>query len=155
MIDLEQRLRSRGCRLTSQREAVLEVLEENQGRPLRPEDIHALAAKRLPGMGLTTVYRTLELFCELGIIAPVHLASGRNYFEVVAGKHRHYMECISCGGVETIEVCMIEELADKVRSGSDFQVTSHCLSLFGYCGECSRKGVAEGHARAGRGWGAA
>ncbi len=139
MKDIGARLRSRGCRLTHQREAILSVLEENEGCPLNPEDIHVLAATKAPGIGLTTVYRTLELFCELGIAKPVHLACGRNHFEIAGEKHRHYMECLSCGEVEPIEMCMIEEMVEKLRHGSDFQVVSHCVSLFGYCGECGKR----------------
>ena len=96
-MDLGRRLRSRGYRLTPQREAILGVLRENAGRPLSPEDIHAMAGKKQPGMGIATIYRTMDLFCELGIAFPVHLRGGYRFYEINLGKHHHHMECIACG----------------------------------------------------------
>lgn len=141
-MDLAKRLRSRGYRLTPQREAVFAVLEENEGRPLTPEEIHARAAAKSSGMGLATVYRTLDLFCGLGIAFPVHLKGGNRYFELDSGKHHHHMECLSCGGVELLEECIIDELVERVKDGSDFLITSHCMSLFGYCPACLDMGKA-------------
>lgn len=135
-MDLGRRLRSRGYRLTPQREAIIGVLEESAGRPLTPEDIHDMAAVKRPGMGIATIYRTMGLFCELGIAFPVHLRGGHRYFEINQGKHHHHMECISCGKLELLEACMIDEIAELVRDGSDFLITSHCMSLFGYCPQC-------------------
>jgi len=139
-MDLGKRLRSRGLRLTPQREAVLAVLEENEGRPLTPEDIHGMASAECPGLGLTTVYRTMDLFCQLGIAFQVHLRGGHRNYEINSGKHHHHMECISCGRLELLETCVIDDIVELVRDGSDFLVTSHCMSLFGYCPQCLEKG---------------
>lgn len=135
-MDLEKRLRSRGYRVTSQREVISNVLEENECKPLSPEEIFEQAREKQRGIGLTTVYRTMELFCELGIAFPVHLHGGHRYYEINSGKHHHHMECLSCGAVELLEACMIDDIVDLVRDGSDFLVTSHCMSLFGYCTDC-------------------
>ena len=142
-MDLGRRLRTRGFRLTPQREVVFEVLKNNEGNPLSPEEIHAEAVLKHPCLGLATVYRTLDLFCELGIAFPVHLRKGHRFYEINTGKHHHHMECISCGSVELIEACMIDEIVEIVRDGSDFLVTSHCMSLFGYCRDCLAVGRAK------------
>lgn len=139
-MDLEKRLRSRGYRVTPQREAVFRVLERESGRPLSPEQIHRLAARLHAGLGLATVYRTLDLFRELGIASRVHLFSDKQHYELAAGKHHHHMICLSCGGVETFDTCLIDELKEMVRDGSDFLVTSHSMSLFGYCPRCLEGG---------------
>jgi Fur family ferric uptake transcriptional regulator len=143
-MDLGKRLRSRGLRLTPQREAVLGVLEENEGRPLTPEEIHGMAAIEYPGLGLTTVYRSIDLFCELGMAFQVHLMGGHRYYEINSGKHHHHMECIACGRLELLETCVIDDIVELVREGSDFLVTSHCMSLFGYCPQCLEKGRTQG-----------
>ena len=129
-------MRSRGYRVTPQREVVYRVLMEHEGKPLSPEDIHDLACEKYPGLGLTTIYRTMELFCELGIALSVHLHGESHYYEINTGKHHHHMVCLSCGSVEVFEACMIDELKELVRDDSDFLVTSHCMSLFGYCPQC-------------------
>lgn len=135
-MDLERRLRSRGYRMTPQREVVYRVLTEHEGKPLSPEDIHQLAGKRLRALGLTTIYRSLELFCELGLAKQVHLHGDAHYYEANTGKHHHHMICLSCGSVEVLEACLIDELKEMVRDDSDFMVTDHCMSLFGYCPGC-------------------
>lgn len=139
-MDLEQRVRSRGYRMTPQREVVYEVLAEHEGQPMSTEDIHRLAAGKLPGLGLTTVYRSLELFCQLGLAFTVHLREDAQYYEVNSGKHHHHMVCLSCGGVEVLEACLLDELKEKVKDKSDFLITEHCMSLFGYCRECLAAG---------------
>ncbi|MFW6113766.1 MAG: Fur family transcriptional regulator [Actinomycetota bacterium] len=138
-MDLEKRLKTRGYRMTPQRRSIYEVLEENEGYPLCPEDIHFLGRDKLPELGLTTVYRTMELFTELGIALPVHMHEESQYYEVNSGGHHHHMVCISCGSVEIIEACLIGELKELIRDDSDFLVTSHCMSLFGYCKHCQRE----------------
>lgn len=139
-MDTRKKLRSRGYRVTPQREAVLGVLQEKEGVPLDPEAVHDLAKARLPGIGLTTVYRALELFCDLGIVLRVHLHEDSQHYEIDNGRHHHHMVCVSCGSVEAFEVCMVEELEKSIGEDSDFLVTSHCLSLFGYCPDCLAAG---------------
>lgn len=129
-------MRSRGYRVTPQREAIYEVLQRNEGKPLCPEDIYKLAGERYPRLGLTTVYRTMELFCELGLAQHVHLHEDAQYYEIYTGKHHHHLVCNSCGSVRILEACMIEDLKELVRDDCDFVVTSHCMSLFGYCRRC-------------------
>lgn len=135
-MDLEKRLRSRGYRMTPQREVVYRVLREHEGQPLSPEEIHTQACKKYPALGLTTTYRSLELFRELGLAVQVHLHGDSQYYEINSGKHHHHMVCLSCGSVEVLEACLIDELKEIVRDDSDFLVTGHCMSLFGYCPTC-------------------
>ncbi|RJP31278.1 MAG: transcriptional repressor [Actinobacteria bacterium] len=143
-MDLGKRLRSRGYRVTPQREVIYRVLQENEGKPLSLDDIHSLACEKRPGLGLTTVYRTLDLFRELEVALPVHLHGDSQYYEINEGKHHHHMVCLSCGDVELLEACLIEEIEDIVRDGSDFMITGHCMSLFGYCPDCLERGRGKG-----------
>ncbi len=139
-MDAERRLRSRGYRLTPQRRAVLEALAGEGGRPLDTSQIHKRVSREFPGIGLATVYRTLELLVELGIALPVHLHEGSRHYELNTGEHRHHLVCLSCGEVQPFRGCDPGELAERVRDESDFLVTSHCLSLFGICGSCRSPG---------------
>ncbi len=135
-MDLEKRLRSRGYRVTPQREAVYRVLREQAGRLLSPEEVHGQACGICAGLGLATVYRTLELFRELGVVNRVQLQGNCCFYELSSGKHHHHLVCLSCGAVDVFEDCLIEELKEMVRDGSDFLVTDHSMSLFGYCPRC-------------------
>jgi Fur family ferric uptake transcriptional regulator len=141
-VDLESGLHERGYRLTPQREAVYDVLLENAGRPLSPEEIRRECAGRAPGTGAATVYRCLDLFCQLGIAQHVHFHESAHYYELCGDEHHHHLVCVACGQTTPIESCMVEEMEKAIRSETDFLVTSHCLSLFGYCSRCRREGVA-------------
>jgi len=139
---LRKRLSSRGYRVTLQRELIYDVLKRNRGKPLCPEDIYEQARESYPELGLTTVYRTMELFCELGLAQHVHLHEEAQYYEILLGKHHHHLVCNSCGTVRVLEACLIDDLKELVRDDSDFLVTSHCMSLFGYCPDCLAGGKA-------------
>lgn len=142
-MDVVSRLKNSGYRLTRQRQVVLGVLEANPGIPLSPADVHREAAGKQPEVGLTTVYRTLELFSELGIALRVHLHEDAQYYELNSGGHHHHLVCVACGKVRVFEGCNIREMEATIRDLSDFLVTSHCLSLFGYCPGCLPAGRVE------------
>jgi len=135
-MDAQKRLRARGYRLTPQRKAVLEALEGMAGSPADTAEVYQLAKRKLPGIGLATVYRSLELLCELGIVNRVHLHEDSQHYELAGGEHRHHLVCVSCRKVLPYRGCDLQELTERVRDESDFLVTSHCLSIFGYCGDC-------------------
>ena len=137
---LSDRLRNRGYRMTPQRVAVFNVLAKNQGRPMSVEEIFELAGEQLPGIGIATVYRTLELFLELGVTRRVHLNEYLHYYEIDSGDHHHYMVCNACGCTTVLEACAVDKLEDVIRDKTDFLVTSHCLTLFGYCPACLPSG---------------
>jgi Fur family ferric uptake transcriptional regulator len=143
-MDVSGKLRDRGYRLTRQREVVLGVLEDNPGIPLSPADVHRAAAGKQPEVGLTTVYRTLELFSDLGIAQRVHLHGDSQYYELNSGGHHHHLVCVACGKVRVFEGCNVGELETDIRDRADFLVTSHCLSLFGYCPGCLPAGTIDG-----------
>lgn len=135
-VELTKRLKNRGYKSTPQRNAVFEVLRENAGKPVDVEEIFKLAREKAPGIGIATIYRTLELFRELGVALDVHLHDDSRHYEVNTGQHHHYMVCVSCGSASMLEACTIDKLEELIRDESDFLVTSHCLGLWGYCPSC-------------------
>ncbi len=139
-MELARRLRSRGYRSTPQREAVFDVLSDSAGRPIDAETVVRLAREKKPGLGVATVYRTLDLFMELGVIQGVHLHEGAQHYELSTGKHHHYVVCNSCGSTHMLEACTVDRLEEALKDESDFVVTSHCMTLFGYCPSCLPSG---------------
>lgn len=135
-MELDRRLRNRGYRATPQRNAVFEVLSENAGRPMSVDEVFERAREKAPGIGIATVYRTLELFRELGVAQDVHLHEDSRHYEIDTGQHHHYMVCISCGSAKVLEACAVDRLQEVIKDESDFLVTSHCLGLWGYCPSC-------------------
>lgn len=135
-MNLRARLKSRGYRLTPQRELVYKVLGENAGVPMKSEEVLEACRRKDPSASLPTVYRSLQLFSRLGIALPVHIHGDAQYYEINAGQHHHHLVCVGCGTIKPVEACVIDEMEELIRDDHEFLLTSHCLSLFGYCADC-------------------
>jgi Fur family ferric uptake transcriptional regulator len=121
------RIRGRGYKATPQRMAVLRALVAEQHQRL--EEIRA----RCPDIGLVTLYRTLGLLGELGIVRRLDLGDGTRY--ELAEDHHHHMICESCGDISEFEECPLDP--ERVSLGStEFKVRSHSIEVYGQCAEC-------------------
>ena len=121
------RIRGRGYKATPQRTAVLRALVAEQHQRL--EEIRA----RCPDIGLVTLYRTLGLLGELGIVRRLDLGDGTRY--ELAEDHHHHMICESCGDISEFEECPLDP--ERVSLGStEFKVRSHSIEVYGQCAEC-------------------
>lgn len=143
-------LAARGLRLTRQRRAVLEAIA------VAPSSLSALqvydaARERCPELGLTTVYRTLEVLAEIGALRRVH---GRDHCEafVPAGAaHGHTVVCSRCGRVMEFTECDMHAVVDAAARQTGFRITEHFLQLSGECPTCGERA---GRSRAAAGEGA-
>jgi Fe2+ or Zn2+ uptake regulation protein len=100
MADLPALLRERGYRTTAQRVVIHDALQE-AGRHLTAEQVLSLVGERLPGVSLPTVYATLDVLEELGLVRRVHTPSAL-LFDPRPDEHAHAL-CRSCGRVEDVE----------------------------------------------------
>jgi Fur family transcriptional regulator, ferric uptake regulator len=132
--DLVTALRSRGLRVTSQREQVLATVRR-LGHAT-PEEISAA----VEGVDVTTVYRTLQLLEEIGLVAHTHLGHGAPSYQAAENLHLHVV-CHSCGGVVTAPPGLGEEVSRRLRVESDFTVDLAHLTIFGQCADCVRTGA--------------
>lgn len=121
------KMRGRGYKATPQRVSVLEALASEQHQSL--EEIKG----RCPEVGLVTVYRTLDLLGQLGLVRRLDLGDGPRY--ELAEDHHHHLICESCGDISEFEECPLNlKLLPSVRA--DFEVRSHSLEVYGRCSEC-------------------
>jgi len=128
-------LRKEGYKLTPQREAIFTVMMESKESHSTPEEVWELTRKIYPRLGLTTVYRTLEIFRKVGLVNVVHFHDGVNRYELDRD-HHHHLICLNCGKVEEVKECMIDEFEKRIAAITAFKITSHCFGLFGYCRAC-------------------
>jgi Fe2+ or Zn2+ uptake regulation protein len=128
-------LKEDGCRITSPRRVILEVLI-NSPRALQPAEVHALCRQTHPGIGLVTVYRTLERLESLGLIQRVHREDGCHLLMPAADGHEHYLVCTTCGRTILFKGDNLAPLFTKVESRTGYQVSEHWLQLFGTCPDC-------------------
>lgn len=130
-------LKSAGLRATKPRVRVLSILEESS-IPLSVADIATLL--RRPKVDQVTIYRTLESFVHAGLVHHVELHQGRSFFELATRGHHHHLVCRSCGRIEDVEGCELDEIEKRIaKKTKNFNaVTSHALEFFGDCNQCVR-----------------
>jgi len=138
--DVEEKLKAKEYKLTSRREYILRVLLENKDKHLSAEEVYNLVKIKAPDVGLATVYRTLELFCEFDIIHSMDFGDGRKRYEFgdgeAEGHHHHHLICLKCGVILEVEEDLLEDLETRVKRDMDFEVHNHQLKIFGYCKNC-------------------
>jgi Fe2+ or Zn2+ uptake regulation protein len=130
-------LRENGYRLTAPRQAVIEVLAGSR-YVLSPQDVYERARDRYPGLGLVTVYRTMDKLAELGLLQRVHQPTGCQGFVAAFSGHQHLLICQQCGLVEYIEGDHegIDHLIGGIERESGFLIREHWLQFFGTCARC-------------------
>jgi Fur family transcriptional regulator, ferric uptake regulator len=132
---MRQTLRSQGFSLTSPRRQVLDVLFR-ESKPLTAAEVHRRISKY--GPDLVSVYRAIEVFCRVGVLAEVdHVPEGRRYeLSDAYRQHHHHLICGNCGQTEDFEDCEMEQIERLIKKRFHFQVTRHELRFLGLCRRC-------------------
>jgi Fe2+ or Zn2+ uptake regulation protein len=127
-------LRKRGLRGTSQRVVMHRLLRDTE-RHVSAEELHLEASERLPGVSLPTVYSTLELFEQLGIVRRVNGGGGTLLWDTRADTH-HHMICRNCGRIEDLETPLDLERARRSAAQSGFDPDRAEVVVSGLCARC-------------------
>ena len=135
---LNAQLSEQGYKLTKQRKAVVEVVTQAHTR-LSAADVFAQAQQVCPDLGLTTVYRTLEILEQMGVIRRVHLDDGCEGFAPASAEHGHHLICSHCQETIEFEDCNLNALLKRVSDQTGFTVERHWLELVGLCPKCQKK----------------
>ena len=134
-------LRQRGYKLTPQRRAVLNVIARSQDH-LTPAEIYQGVHQEYPGIGLVTIYRTLDILAGLGLICEVHAGgSCRSYLLRRPSEHHHHLICSDCGKVLDFTDCDLSELEQRLSQETGFKTEGHLLEFFGCCPDCQKVAV--------------
>ena len=129
---LEHALAQRGHKLTRPRRAVIKVMA-GATAALTPGEIHAQAQAHYAHTGLVTVYRTLGLLAECGLVQRVHGADDCHAYAPVAQGHAHHLVCENCRSTIEFSNCDLEKLVKTLQRRTGFTISGHSLELFGYC----------------------
>ena len=130
-------LRARGLRVTTARRAVLTALMEAAGH-VRAEDLAAAVQERHPDIHLSTVYRALEAFEEMGLVTHVHLGHGPSTYHLSDELHHHAV-CEVCGAVVELPDDVLDAVATRVRAEFGFEVDARHFALAGRCAACATR----------------
>jgi Fur family transcriptional regulator, ferric uptake regulator len=135
---LNAQLSKQGYKLTRQRKAVVEVVAQTHTR-LSAAEVFTKAQRGCPNLGLTTVYRTLEILEQLGAIRRIHLEDGCEAFAPTSIEHGHYVVCNHCQTTIEFEGCDLTSLFKRVADQTGFVIEEHWLELVGLCPKCRQK----------------
>lgn len=129
-------LREKGLKSTVQRLAVVHVLHTSR-KSLSVGEIHDEVKKMLGTTGLATIYRTLEMFEDLGLVKRLHFPDGGHGYAFSQGEHVHHMVCVDCRGVFDFPECPVESFDYASVEKQGFRVKDHFVQLFGQCVKCA------------------
>ena len=129
-------LADRGLRLTRQRELVVEAMVGKKGS-FTAQDLHDTLRANRSGVGLTTVYRTLEILSAAGAVERVHGLNHCEAFVVAGSRHSHTIVCSSCGNALELLDCGCDELVQAAARETGFRIDDHVIQLSGICKTCA------------------
>ena len=130
-----EKLQASGYRRTDRCEAIVEAILASP-RALDPVEIFDSVRRRYPGLGLVTVYRTIQKLEELGLIQRLHHDQGCHRVLPATQGHQHFMVCSSCGAVVYFGGDNLAPFFEQVSSQTGFEVRDHWLQLSGLCPAC-------------------
>lgn len=135
--NIKDRLEKNGYKLTSQRRAVLEVMQENKGQHLTAEEVLAEARKKAPNIGIATVYRTLERLSSIDVLYKSIFDEGKYRYELSnAEEHQHHhVICVQCGKIIEVEEDLLSHLESYLEE-QGYEVVDHELKIYAYCPQC-------------------
>ncbi len=124
-------------RLTTQRQIILEELSKVTSHPTANE-VYDMVRKRLPRIGLGTVYRNLELMAENGVIRKLEVGGTQKRFDATTTPHYH-IRCTGCDRVEDIMITVQQDINSLAASSSTYHVLGHHIEFSGLCEDCQKK----------------
>jgi Fe2+ or Zn2+ uptake regulation protein len=132
---LTESLHTSGRRLTRQRQLVMQVLQDNPGH-LEVEAVYALAKASDPNVSLATVYRTLAVLKEMGLVQDHTLGEDHAHFEAAPEKPHYHFTCQKCGRVIEFDAPQVKQVVHTLSRREGLLVTDVHLFLSGYCAKC-------------------
>ncbi len=124
-------------RLTAQRQVILEELGKVTSHPTANE-VYDMVRRRLPRIGLGTVYRNLELMADVGVIIKLEVGGTQKRFDATVEPHYH-VRCTACGKVNDIEIAVQEQINEMAEKASNYKILGHHIEFSGVCTNCQEE----------------
>ena len=137
---LKENLKAQGYKLTPQRRAIVDSIVCSEGKHLTAEEIYDIVKEDCPEIGLATVYRTIAMLEELGIVSRLDLGDNISRYELVheeENHQHHHLICNKCSKVIEVEGDLLDSLEQNIEEKYKFRIKDHSVKFFGICNECS------------------
>lgn len=145
LIDIEEiklYLKSKGYKLTAQRECILGIIIENKDKHLTVDEIYKYVYEKNRTIGIATVYRTILLFEELGVISKLIFDDRIIRYELSSFDEEHthhHLICVKCNKIMEVKEDLLEELEKQVEDKYEFKILDHNLKILGICNKCNNQ----------------
>jgi len=128
-------LKSSGMRATNQRALILEIIRRGH---LDADEIYRQAREKQPRLSLSTVYRTLRVFKELGLVEELHLDEAHHHYEAKPSSEHQHLVCLGCGKIVEFECPLSLKMRKDIAREKGFEITGVEIRMTGYCPKCRR-----------------
>jgi Fur family ferric uptake transcriptional regulator len=133
-----------GYKTTTQRSLVYDTLTENKDQHLSTEEVYDLVKDKNPNMGIATIYRTLQLFEEIGLVYKHNFDDGCSRYEILSPNstevhQHHHLVCKKCGKIIEVKEDLMNSLEEIIEKQYNFEILNHVVKFTGVCSECRKK----------------
>lgn len=130
-------------RMTRQRKVILQVLRKNQVIHRSADEVYEIVREQLPRISLGTVYRNLEILCELGEIQKLEFGGTLKRFDGNPDPHYH-IRCTLCDRVDNVDLGPVKNIEAEIADSTEYKILGHRLEFIGLCPECAAHMVSPG-----------
>ncbi len=146
--DIFFKFKTNGHRLTAPRKAIITILSNTNNHP-SVEEIYIEVHKQYPSIGITTVYRTLDLLVNWGLVHKFDFGEGKSRYELIEHPnglgHHHHLICVNCKKIINYtdfindEIELFQKLETRLSNKYNFKIKHHIVEFYGICEECINK----------------
>jgi Fur family ferric uptake transcriptional regulator len=129
-------LSSAGLRMTRQRALILEIIRHGH---LDADEVYRQAREKQPRFSLSTVYRTLRMLKEQGLVDELHFGEAHHHYEVKPSAEHHHLVCLGCGKIVEFECKLSQRMRQDLARKQGFEVTGVEINMTGYCSKCRQR----------------
>jgi Fur family ferric uptake transcriptional regulator len=135
--ELKIALRQRGLRMTPQRQLILDAVAAMKGH-VSVDQVYQQVVRVFPDVNISTVYRTLEVLEELGVVRHTHFHDGVAQYERTDAARHHHMVCNRCGADAELELDVLQPLAEELKRRYGFEADLAHSAIVGLCRACAK-----------------
>ena len=130
-----------GHKFTKQRQIIFNAIKNANSKHLTPEELFSIVHQNNKQVGIATVYRTLNIFEELGIVNKQEFTDSVNTYELIGQNdaHHDHLICENCGKIVEEKILENDELSEVLKDKYDFDLDYYSLRIYGICSDCQEK----------------